>query len=89
MLHINGAHSTVEITFIAECAQISFVIVRAVKIRPNRVVVEPLEHSIALVRIMILEVIVKDFMSSISHASCLWIAVTKISLQKNRGNGSS
>ena len=58
-------------------------------VRPSRITTEPSEHSIALIRRIIPEGTVNDFVNAISRMQRLWVAVTKSALKTVRGNDGS
>lgn len=84
MLHIDGVHPTTKRNLMLECISMSFMILRSDVFRPSRITTEPSEHSIALIRKIIPEGTVKDFVNCIGRIARLWIAVTRSALHTTR-----
>ena len=75
VLHVDGTHIITKRNWIVECVSLAFLLMRSDVIQIHRTTTEPSEHSNAIMRGIVREFSVLDFLSIINKLDSLWAAM--------------
>jgi hypothetical protein len=88
-LHVDGVSIITKRNWIVECVSLSFLMLRSDVTQPHRLTEEPSEHFFAILRTIVREFTLMDFLNLISKFDRYWLALQDGKLKSVRDNSTA